>query len=278
MITFSQLGKMGRLGNQLYQIAATVNLALTHGTTFMFPQWKYASKFKGPFPQVHPDRLPTFYRYHHKPFEFQPIPMVKDKNMDLVGWFQSEKYFEQHKKYILGIFQFSDSVMLQAHHNIERDTYKGQEGKNVAIHVRRGDYVQLQNYHPTMPISWYQQAVETMQNLLGYKINILVFSDDVQYIAEHFTTENFPTVNRITIQKPEPRLEQYGVFPEIADLATMALCNHHIICNSTFSAWAAILAQNYNTGSNKVIAPKTWFGPACNHNPKDIYNPNWIKL
>jgi len=43
-----------------------------------------------------------------------------------------------------------------------------------------------------------------------------------------------------------------------ADLHMMSLCNYHIIANSSFSWWGAWLAK-----SEKIIAPKNWFGGEC---------------
>jgi HemY protein len=39
MVTFLDLGKMGRLGNQMFQIASTIGVALQNGKDFSFPDW-----------------------------------------------------------------------------------------------------------------------------------------------------------------------------------------------------------------------------------------------
>ena len=39
MLTFNQLGRYGRLGNQMFQVAGTIGLATQHGYSYGFPEW-----------------------------------------------------------------------------------------------------------------------------------------------------------------------------------------------------------------------------------------------
>ena len=54
----------------------------------------------------------------------------------------------------------------------------------------------------------------------------------------------------------------------------MTLCNYHIIANSSYSWWGAWLGN-----SNKIIAPKNWFGASCAHKSvDDMVFGNWSWL
>jgi len=277
MITFSNLGKeetWGRLGNQLFQIAATISHAFKTETDFCFPAWKYAKYFKYNLPQDEniKSKFTADDVYPHQNFHYTPLPVPNDKQLDISGWFQSEKYFLPAKEQVLEQFLFSDEVMDKAKHHISTLTPTGQTENNIAIHVRRGDYLQKQAHHPTQSLNWYKMAVNRMERELKQPLNIVVFSDDINFIIDNFTEKNFPNANRITWITPGN---------EIIDLALMSLCNHHIICNSTYSWWGAYLAQNYNQQQSipqVVIAPRRWFGDKVNLITDDIYCPNWIKL
>ena len=55
----------------------------------------------------------------------------------------------------------------------------------------------------------------------------------------------------------------------------MSLCSGAIIANSSMS-WRGAWLQNKK---GKVIAPKTWFGPAYpNNDTKDLYLDDWILM
>ena len=60
------------------------------------------------------------------------------------------------------------------------------------------------------------------------------------------------------------------------DLYTMSLCKDNIICNSTFSWWAAYLNPNKD---KKVVTTNKWFGPANAHlNISTLFPSEWIIL
>jgi len=87
ILSFSQLGQYGRLGNQLFQIASTMGLAEKHGTQAAFPEWAYEPYFETPIP--HGDMQPNPVRerfFHHHEWDLPG-------NCDISGYLQSEKYF-----------------------------------------------------------------------------------------------------------------------------------------------------------------------------------------
>ena len=126
-----------------------------------------------------------------------------------------------------------------------------------SIHVRRGDYLNSPNHHPTQNMNYYMRAIKEMPKDSVF----LIFSDDIKWCKENF-----------------PNLPEKFIFVEgnkdYEDLHLMTHCKNNIIANSTFSWWGAWL----NSNSDKiVVAPKKWFGPALkNNDTKDLYCEGWI--
>ncbi len=241
MITFSQLGSYGRLGNSLFQISATIALAARNNDIAGFPEWKYNSFFKKPLNKalVQPYTVYTEPHFHYSQIPYQP-------NLDIQGYFQSEKYFSDFSSLIKEQFEFNKN----ADSNIKEE--------DCSIHVRRGDYLQKQEYHPVQPMEYYNHAIEIMKSK-GCE-TFLVFSDDVKWCKDNFKGEHFRFAEGNN---------------EIQDLNIMSKCSNHIIANSSFSWFGSWLCSN--TDKN-VIAPKKWFGSSYQINTKDLYCKDWMIL
>ena len=126
----------------------------------------------------------------------------------------------------------------------------------IALHVRRGDYVDLQSYHTLLPIEYYTEALSK----LPY-VHVLVFSDDIEWCRQQPEFKGnrfFFSLNNSTA----------------VDMCLMSLCDYHVIANSSFSWWGAWLAN-----SKQVIAPSQWFGSSLSDkNTDDVYCEGWIKI
>jgi hypothetical protein len=152
--------------------------------------------------------------------------------VDLLGYYQTEKYFKHIEDEIRKDFSFDQELL---------DTCKGFiEGDTISLHIRRGDYVVNPN-HPTQSLSYYSEALSRLKSDLP----VIIFSDDPQWCKQQklFDNDRFMIAEGNTTD---------------CDLCLMSLCKYHIIANSSFSWWGAWLAN-----SKQVIAPKNWFGGDC---------------
>jgi hypothetical protein len=169
-------------------------------------------------------------------------------NLDLIGYFQTEKYFKHIEDEIRKDFTFSSDVL-----NPSKEQFESVFGDSevISLHVRRGDYVG-HSAHPVQSIEYYEQALSRFDS----DIPVLVFSDDPDWCMNTFTDDRFSVS-----QTGDTRI----------DLCLMSMCDYHIIANSSYSWWGSWLAK-----SKKTIAPSNWFSGELSHKDiKDIYCEGW---
>jgi hypothetical protein len=220
----------GGLGNQMFQIAAALAEAYRNNDNACFDLDTRVYKGQG--------NNPSFYKEN----VFSKLCDLPGTNCRYMndGYYQSEKYFIEYKDKIIDVFTNMEIV-----NNLIN---KYPLNNSLSVHVRRGDYLGLQHYHPCPSMEYYQQVLSLIE-----ADNILVFSDDIEWCKK-----NFKNVIFVEGQK------------DYEDLYLMSLCKHHIIANSSFSWWGAYLSRDEN-----VIAPKLWFGYGGPQNWQDIYCKNW---
>jgi hypothetical protein len=248
---------VGRLGNNLFQIATVISEAKRLNTDFVFPYTTTAghrgerivdlSMFNYNFNRVSKELI-TFPLVAEKQFHYVELN-IKD-NTKLHGYFQSNKYFDNVKNELLkNYFQPSNNVVYNlSKYNISTNS--------LGISVRRGDYLMLQDNHCVLSIEYYQNAIN--EYFLDNTEEIYIFSDDIDWCRSIFGDEVHYVEDTVGTQ-----------------LFLMSKMKHLILSNSTFAWWGAYLNQN----NGYVIVPNPWFGPNYgDKNTKDLHLPNWISV
>lgn len=168
----------------------------------------------------------------------------------LFGYFQTPSYFgamdqelREELKSLLGISKQGRETWLT---NLGQDV----PATSVAVHVRRTDYL----IHPAFQVcgmGYYRNAFDTMRaSVPGARF--FVFSDDPAWCRENFKDQN-ATIMDSGNDSIDP----------LHDLRLMSQASHHIICNSSYSWWAAWLAKREG---QHVLLPDRWYA-------KDIIAP-----
>jgi hypothetical protein len=273
---------MGGLGNQLFQIFATISYAiksknqfkflnistLDRGMTIRYTFWNsFLTRLK-PFLI---DNIPqTVHIIREKEFSFNELPINKMLGNDVLiaGYFQSYKYFQDNYEMISRIIGLEISKA-----NLLNKIQLNNESleNTVSMHFRIGDYKKIQDFHPIMPKEYYFNCLKFINDKYeNKKFTVIYFCEDVDvedvkatinFLQEHFANYEFI--------RGENRLEDWE------QLLFMSCCHHNIIANSTFSWWAAY----FNSWKDKTICyPSCWFGPSANHNSKDLCPPEWVKI
>lgn len=251
---------MGGIGNYMFQIAATYVKSLELGYKFLIDKrfvkvgHNNIETYKNNLLRnLQFENLNDFDEYYERVFNYEKIKNFENSTM-LRGYFQSEKYFKEYENEVRNFFSCPNEIK-----NKLLTKYDGlHTERTCSIHVRRGDYVKLQNYHPLQTIDYYNRSIESF----GKDFLFFVFSDDIEWCKSNLT--NLKNVFYCENNK------------DYEDLYLMSLCKNNIIANSSFSWWSAWLNENRN---KKVIAPTNWFGKSNSHlNTKDLYCDNWIIL
>jgi hypothetical protein len=243
ILTFRGLGEYGRLGNQLSQIAATIGVAERHGLEPRIETWAYREQFRLP------DHL------------FGPVPAdARD-----VRKF-ARHLPDAHRDFVQEYSLFGDSLervrawLMPADEQVRaaRNRLGGllERPSPTAVHVRRTDYVGDEQHHPPQPPVYYEEALAR----LPAAVTPIIFTDDPAWCRD-----------ALRHLRPAAILDPG---PDVVDLAAMALCERHVIANSTYSYWGALLA-----GDERAVYPRRWFGPDFAE-AEDIQRapPTWIAV
>lgn len=263
MITFSRLGNHGRLGNQMFQYSLLKSISLKNNYTMAIPKQNHqlaecfsiTSKVYDLENEKILNVLSKFHKVNEASFNYDESILNVSDNSDLSGNFQTEKYFLNNREIILKEFMFKQEIKSEA-----LEIYKKLKNDNkelVSIHVRRGDYVNLEAYHPLCTLEYYKNCINNFKD-----VKFVCFSDDIKWCKLHFSFID----NVYYSESDNPYV----------DLCLMSMCDHNIIANSSYSWWGAWL----NINLNKIVyAPKKWFGQNySHHNIEDLLPKNWIKI
>lgn len=267
---------MGGLGNQLFQIFATIVYAIKSKNKFQFLNVEtlgippttirptYWNSFLSNLKTFLIEELPQpIHVIREKDFTFNELPVNEMINTNVIihGYFQSYKYFEEYYDLIyrmLGIEKKKTNLLskLGFTNNILNNT--------ISMHFRIGDYKKIQHVHPLATQNYYEKALTHIQNKnpdQSFTIYYFCEDDDIEDVT--------PVIRELSLIFSLYKFERG--FKELEDweqLLFMSCCHHNIIANSSFSWWAAY----FNTWDDKIVCyPSIWFGPDINHDIKDLF-------
>jgi hypothetical protein len=281
---------MGGLGNQTFQIFATISYAIDNKKKIKFLKADTLGRIRNTFWNTFFSKL--------KPFLIETLPEdmhvikeegfsynqlntdTKNKNIMINGYFQSYKYFQENYDVIyrmLNINNQKNAVLkkLELSNEILKDS--------ISMHFRLGDYKILQEYHSILEIEYYTKTLTYIlerNTESEYKESESEYYQfyTVYYFCEEEDITDVSNKILILIEKFPQCIFKRGS-KELADweqMLFMSCCQNNIIANSSFSWWAAYL----NSNKDKIVCyPSDWFGPKLSHlDTKDMYPLEWIKM
>jgi len=284
----------GGLGNQLFQIFATIAYSLKtsqsfffinqyqltnerdakNGATVRYSYWDTFLSGLKPFIKDQ-EKLPKLDLYFkEQSFQYDASILLNLLNNQqnvkmLVGYFQSYKYFDTYKKAIFKLIKIEVkqlAIYTIHQNNIGFDT-------TASMHFRLGDYKKLKDYHPILTCDYYINALNLV--LKERQTNkplrtVLYFCEDTDFdeVLEKiaYLQNVFPD---LIFERADNTLDDWE------QMVLMSLCSDNIIANSTFSWWGAY----FNANPTKTVCyPEDWFGPKAGHNTCDMFPEDWTQI
>ena len=274
---------MGGLGNQIFQIFATISYGIKSGNPFKFLalqklgggsttiRYTFWESFFSNLKPFLINELPLnieVVRENGFPYNIIPISKLIKKDVMMYGYFQSYKYF--HENYnvicrIIGLEKMKEQLLQKT--NVTNDYLVN----TISMHFRIGDYKKIQQFHPLATYSFYERAVTHIKKVnSNQSFNIMYFceDDDIEDVLI--------IINKLSSKFPDYSfIRGTNSLEDWEQMLLMSCCHHNIIANSSFSWWSAY----FNSNPNKIVCyPSVWFGEIANNDTRDLCPPEWVKI
>lgn len=267
---------MGGLGNQLFQIFATISNAIrtkqrftflyseslgSNGDTIRSTYWSNLFVRLKPFltnSLPHPMNI-----VREESFRYKQPNVSTEGNNCIFGYFQSYKYFEDNYETICKMIGIKN---LKNNYLVAENT--------ISMHFRIGDYKKIQNFHPIMTYEYYRNSITHILNESTDSYDGVGPLYTILYFCENQDMDDVDIIlNRLKIDYPTIVFTRASNdVPDWGQMLTMSNCQHNIIANSSFSWWGAY----FNNNPNKIVCyPNIWFGECAGNNTCDLCPCEW---
>ena len=191
-------------------------------------------------------------------FEYDPRIESVTSGVHLTGYFQSWRYFETVQD------ELRTSLTAPAPSSWLRDWSDRIDGEpgTIALHVRRGDYTRPETaaFHGLTSTDYYRRSLDLL-HAAGVEGTLVVFSDQ-------------PSVASAELDSLGDLLIVDDQGSPLVTMRLMARCDARVMANSSFSWWAAWIAE---PARQPVIAPRPWFAHR-RYDTRDLLLPRWVTL
>ena len=296
MITFSNIGHYGRLGNQMFQYGILYVVAKKNSYNFAVPSdnLKVIDSRYNPVIGKHDymylqifecfdlsgkmlpsselkytrtfDHGRNFSKYNSEVFD------VTD-NTNFKGFFQSYKYFEEYKKDIQIEFTFKTEIELEVKEYFNKLKKLYSVNTITGLHIRNGDNLNDDGKcQVLLNKSYYHKAMER------FRINnnlFLIISDDIEWCKSNLDAKDVVYSEYSSYKDREgDNPSKSPIKLEYLDLCAMTYCDNFIMSNSSFCWWGAWL----NKKDGMILCPDKWWGPVYNRRSEiDIRPTEWVQ-
>ena len=259
-ITYRMLGRVGRLGNQLFQIAGALAVAAERGAPVLLPDWRY------------------------RPYFSVPDEVFARHERELLGARDAFRFADciesRHERIFLQHHSLPESVrpeVLRWFHPsaLAAEAMEGQLpiGHLTALHVR----------------TWFRPAEVAAAAVDGTPWGGLTLNPTYVNLTPEYYIDGARSVavpgTTFVIFSDAPAWCRTEIAPSLAglgdvvvvegnsdwlDLFLMARCNRHVISNSTYAWWGAFLSDD-----PEPVRPSRVLTDPTNRRHDRLFPPSW---
>jgi len=177
-----------------------------------------------------------------------PRVQADAEHLILTGYWQDERYFLDALSTIA--VELEPAARLSAKVRTLGDSLD--TPGTLAIHVRRADFANASSPHGTCSAAYHADAVRFLREQSKLE-RIVVFTDDAAWVRSSLDLgQSFETFARAADRD------------DVDDLWLMSRCRMLVISNSSYSWWAARLAELRRApGTTLVVCPSRWYRPSA---------------
>jgi hypothetical protein len=250
------VGNTGQLGNQCFRVATGISWAIDKGYFFVI-----APEVKNMYPEIF-HRIPIITPVSEKKKIVNFVPIYKPfpfiKSSALVKDFPWSTYYFQHNAEVIReLFKPKSMTVkkLKAKFQYVLDNQESYVGLHLRTFVTKNDSKYLLNLKDFV--------VEWGITPLFYETAIECFDQNAIFLV---FTDNIPAAREMLAIFDRKFIFSEGTLEE--DFYMISMMDRMIVCNSTFSTFAAFLNPN---PEKQVVMPKggKWI---------EIADPDWIRL
>jgi len=167
----------------------------------------------------------------------------QDEDILFTGYWQELRFFPEAP---ISFQELFGKIVLNDRNRTYQNDILGTEC-SIAVHIRRGDYVENFMHSNIATGAYFNNAAQYMAEKVPDAC-FFVFSDDLAWVKGNI---HFGGSRVVYIEGNEAVNDKAQ-----HDMFLMSLCRHYIISNSSFSFWA----QQFNPNPQKIVVrPEYWF-------------------
>lgn len=255
---------IGRLGNMMFQLAATIGIAHTLGyKPYIAPSHDLEQYFDTRLVldiNVTNEISLSDEKCRNRTWTYDKE--YWSHNLTTWGYLQSWKYFEHSTDAVRKAFSFKVKYLQEARTFLSAHTKPS--NVLVGMHIRRGDFVSDYNTNLgyTIADGNYTRKAMDWHRIKSDKALFVVVSDDIPWCKDNIKGDDVI----------------FSSFTEgIIDLAVLSLCHHCIITGGSFGWWGGWLTGGTVIYLDDFPRPGSWLWNNS-ETKEDYYHPNWIGM